>query len=584
MYASEKGDAGYLQLHVHGPAGLSSPWGRLRFRRKSLAILYWLAYEGPTLRERLADLLWDTPDPLANLRVELSAINARLREAGLPGLPENGDPLVLPEGVVLDDHAVVGQPLEGLDGLGSDFQEWLDWRRARLRGSAVPVAGFDNLLDSLGAIRPPHLLVAETLPFSGAEEFAEALARRLRLPFSMHRGSPVGVRLTTAPYPEDAVARIIHDTDSVHVLERPFFGPDPAELLELRVRMRSADISYVRLPPLGWFAARAGPLSGIDFGAAADLFLKSDGHPGCLAEILDMPEEVRDSVPQKYRAALELSLRRLPADCRRALEYLAVADGLPGACDLLLSHFDDCIEELARQRWLADNGTSWEFSSMFAARLLRRSLPAGIYRAACRHVAALLSEAGDTPAATQLLSRLEGAGAPGPAEANAAVSSAESRKRRVHEAGRERFQEEPKPFGAQVEQAQGRLAFIRAGSGGEDSGVMLAPSGAPELLRLAGRRFSHTQPGERPARKESPLSVFVNGKPQAALGVAGAEGIRNGLLCLPLAEFFEYWFLVPPASDLVIGAHDPGGVIEITANFHELDENGPEREVWALDA
>src|SRR5690625_293843 len=186
MHASEKGDADYLRLHVHGPAGLSGRQGRLRFRRKSLAILYWLAYEGPTRRERLADLLWDTADPLANLRVELSAINARLREAGLPGLPEHEDPLVLPEGVMLDNHAVIGQPLEGLDGLGPDCQEWLDWRRTRLRGGTAQTGDFAHLLDSLGALRPPHLIVVETLPFSDAGEFAEALARRLRLPFSMH--------------------------------------------------------------------------------------------------------------------------------------------------------------------------------------------------------------------------------------------------------------------------------------------------------------------------------------------------------------------------------------------------------------
>ncbi|WP_337845836.1 hypothetical protein [Thermus sp.] len=47
----------------------------MRVRRKGLALLYYLALEGPTRRALLADLLWGHGAALQNLRVELHALN-----------------------------------------------------------------------------------------------------------------------------------------------------------------------------------------------------------------------------------------------------------------------------------------------------------------------------------------------------------------------------------------------------------------------------------------------------------------------------------------------------------------------------
>ena len=91
-----------LYLPVRGPARVAGPEGQLRLRRKALAILYYLALEGATHRERLADLLWDGIDPLSNLRVELNAINRELANASLPLFTPYQDPLRLPDGLRLD--------------------------------------------------------------------------------------------------------------------------------------------------------------------------------------------------------------------------------------------------------------------------------------------------------------------------------------------------------------------------------------------------------------------------------------------------------------------------------------------------
>lgn len=586
MNSSRKTDIGPLQLQVYGPAGLKGPQGRLGLRRKSLAILYWLAFEGPTHRERLADLLWDTADPLSNLRVELNSINNQLRAAGHPGLEPQEDPLSLPRGVVLAPAAPGGdQPLEGLDGFEPDFQEWLDWRRARLRGPAVPLAGFEPLLATLGSLRAPHLLVAETLPFAGAGEFAEALARHLRLPFMPLGTTPgrAGVRLIAAPYPEGTVARVLADRQSIHVLERPFFGPDPTELLQLRFGMQAADISYVKLSKPGWFAARSHLLVDTAFPEAAEAYLASAGHPGCLAEILAMPKELRGAVPQKYRAALELNLRRLTPACRHALEELAVAGHLPAARELLLQQHAGPVQELVEERWLACTETAWEFTSGFAAGLLRRSLAPATFRAACGRVALLLEQAGRSADADAMRRHAAGEPASRTATAPRQARAAAPRKKRVRAAPEERFQDVPRLFGSGADRAQELVAFVRGATPAEEGGLVFSLPGAPELLRLSGSAHSPVANGSR-SPGEPRLTLLVDGEARAVLSPGLSEGMRGKHLQLPLPEQFDYWFLLPAAGDLALTSGGCNAVIELKLRFYGLDSHGTEQEAWALEA
>ncbi len=112
---------------------------------KAVALLVYLAAERvPQHRERLADLLWSTPEARTNLRVEL----ARIRAAGLDIFPPSRQMLSL-EQVETDLErwisppermdqtelaswlaALRGLPLSGLEDLGSSaFQMWAEQQR-----------------------------------------------------------------------------------------------------------------------------------------------------------------------------------------------------------------------------------------------------------------------------------------------------------------------------------------------------------------------------------------------------------------------------------------------------------------------
>ncbi|TSA87633.1 hypothetical protein FNU79_03940 [Deinococcus detaillensis] len=127
-----------------GHAYVSVAGKPLMLSTKATALLAYLALQrAPQHREQLAELLWDTPDSLLNLRVELS----RLRRADLNLFP-NRQPLLelkatvdldnwlkeaatVPEARLSEWLAVVGGlPLSGLEDLGStSFREWLESQR-----------------------------------------------------------------------------------------------------------------------------------------------------------------------------------------------------------------------------------------------------------------------------------------------------------------------------------------------------------------------------------------------------------------------------------------------------------------------
>ena len=65
-----------VRLPLFGPSRAEGPMGPLPLRRKALGILYYLALEGPTRRERLADLLWGHRVALQNLRSELTHLRS----------------------------------------------------------------------------------------------------------------------------------------------------------------------------------------------------------------------------------------------------------------------------------------------------------------------------------------------------------------------------------------------------------------------------------------------------------------------------------------------------------------------------
>ena len=133
-----------LKVHLLGHQYISQDGQPLRLPAKTVALLTYLTLQGrPQHREHLAELLWDTPDSLRNLRVEL----ARLHQLGLDLFPARsalleirlesdleqwlGEAAGLPE-TRLSEWLSQGSspPLSGLEDLGSAaFREWVDSQR-----------------------------------------------------------------------------------------------------------------------------------------------------------------------------------------------------------------------------------------------------------------------------------------------------------------------------------------------------------------------------------------------------------------------------------------------------------------------
>lgn len=136
-----------LTVNVLGHTYLSRQGVPLALPGKSLALLTYLALETrPTHREVLADLLWEGPSALGNLRTELSklrGLNIWLGPPRAPLLQLEADTdlmhwqsrLVGAKDWVLDDWLSIlrGIPLSGLEDLGTPkYAEWLEGQRQRL--------------------------------------------------------------------------------------------------------------------------------------------------------------------------------------------------------------------------------------------------------------------------------------------------------------------------------------------------------------------------------------------------------------------------------------------------------------------
>lgn len=135
-----------VRLPLYGPARAEGPLGPLPLRRKALGILYYLALEGPTRREKLADLLWGHGAALQNLRVELTHLRRVFGKGTFQGRI-----LELPPGVELDPTPEGEEVLEGLEDLSPAFTDWVHVQRARRE---VPKEALP-LLEGLKEVRPP---------------------------------------------------------------------------------------------------------------------------------------------------------------------------------------------------------------------------------------------------------------------------------------------------------------------------------------------------------------------------------------------------------------------------------------------
>lgn len=595
------GTSATLHLRTRGPVLLYSPAGRLQLRRKALAILYYLAFEGPTRRERLADLLWDSPDPLANLRVELNAINRVLKDFDIVFCDRYQDPLELPREIHLDftrpGHE--DEILDGLDGLGEGFQEWLDWRRTRLRASRPAEFDFDAELDSLtGSLRAPHLLVIEPQPCETALPFAEALSQRLRMPLLPLAATGKGLRYAAPPHPAGLIERIQAERGSIWLFERPFFGDDPSQLLELRSRLHSSEISYLKLPGNSWFRERKRRLGQYDFGTAARLYLSATGHPGYLAELLAFAEAEQLPLLQKYRAAIELEVRKLSPACRTALVGLAIRARSSTETSSAFPETMDCLAELVEQRWLEYADSGWRFTSSFARNILLRSMQEGLRQAGHRQQAVTLEQLGrPVPALIQHLmagdevegSEFEGRLSSWAYEFMGRRLGLPSRLQRVapqpvKASRRESYIEADKTYGDGVEREGNTAAFVRHGQKHGPSGVALTLPAKPVLLQISGEARIENNQGIGLFGDAVPLRLMLDDKVVATMAPDQPAGQVDGELLLPLPGKFNYWFLSSGSRQLAVESACETGIVQFDVRCFEQSDAGTSVEAWALKA
>ena len=590
-----------LHLRTRGPALLYGSSGKLQLRRKALAILYYLAFEGPTRRERLADLLWDSPDPLANLRVELNAINRVLKDFDIVFCDRYQDPLELPREVQVDlsGPGHEDEILDGLDGLGEGFQEWLDWRRTRLRATRPIEFDFAAELDALtGSLRAPHLLVVEPQPCETALPFAEALSQRLRLPLLPLAASGKGLRYAAPPHPHGLPERIQAERGSIWRFERPFFGDDPSELLELRSRLHSSEISYLRLPSNRWFRERSLRLGHYDFGTAARLYLAATGHPGYLAELLTFAESEQLPVLQKYRAAIELEIRKLSPACRTALVGLAIRSRSSAESSSALPETMDCLAELVEHRWLEYSASGWRFTSPFARVILVKSLQEGLRQATHSQQAAILEQLGKpVPALIQRLmagddvpgSEFVGKLKPWAHEAMGRRLDLPSRLQPIapqpaNVSRRENYVEAGKSYGDGVEHSGATAAFVRHGQSPAPSGVALTLPAKPVLVQISGEARIENNQGIGLFGDAVPLRLVLDDDVVATFAPDQPPGQVDGQLLLPLPGKFSYWFLSSGSRQLAVESACESGIVQFDVRCFDEEEAGASVDAWALKA
>ncbi|WP_243093312.1 hypothetical protein [Thermus thalpophilus] len=306
--------------------------------KKGLALLYYLALEGPTTRTRLADLLYGHGSGLQNLRVELHRLGKALGRAAFPA---GQDPLVLPPWIRLDT-AGQGEALEGLEEVGHLWDWVLEVRVRHERSGEVSTR--QGLLQELAALRPPFLLVLRGRPGAGRRALAQDLARILALPFH-ETLRPEGVVYLAPPYPQGALRELLRSRAVLVLSLDP--GEEPRFFLELRAAYPAERTRVLDLPPLGWLEARQTLLRDLGFQEAARAYFLSGGQPEWIPEW-----RVCAGFPQRLLAQLRLQARLLSEPARLALERLSVAPGLipEEVLDALgaLPHLD----ELERKGWL----------------------------------------------------------------------------------------------------------------------------------------------------------------------------------------------------------------------------------------
>lgn len=587
-------------LHLYGPARLSYQGRHVTMRRKGLALLYYLALEGSSRREVLADILWGHSTANRNLRVEIYNLRQTFAAYNMTIFEDSGDILHLPSYIRLDNSNNQGELLEGLEDTSPDFQLWLERQRMRYGHADTTFSVRDQLVSEVASkVKLPYLLILAGQPGSGQLEFAQSLAQALGLPFIEGAGG----QSRAVRYLNDAQSnqslpmlreRILHDQQTLWVIGRPAFGEDPLWLLELRNAFPAQRLRYLTLPPLSWLEARRKLLQDIPFGEAAQLYLKTHGNLDFLRELMALRPEGGFGgdhalpVPQRIRAAYQLEARRLDIEARLTLDRLSVHPG--ELSEDLLNDFDaePHLDELERRGWLVFED-AWHFANETARRVIYGSLQQGRRRRyhmqAVTHFASVsnhVAEAyhrqciGESIDGSALLTK-QADWAYASLEAWLGIETRSQSKtdeplRVPVEVGKELALLETQRFGSNVEVDGGRVVIVRTPDRSVPSGVEWELPSEPFVLRIQGR-----------AQLENSLGIGLNGRslpllmefigPSSYKKLVLAKTAHPHLLndngwLLPLTETFDYHVYMADHQQLRLESLAEFGVFELELSLY----------------
>ena len=356
-------------LPLYGTAHIEKDGEVLSIRKKSLAILYFLALEGITRREYLAELLWSHDKGGANLRAEIYYLRKKL---GLDITAHSGM-LALPSCVSLDASSQGGEPLEGLENISADFDAWITSKRFELEYEQHPKLT-QQLARQLASKLPlPGLWILAGPIGTGKRRLALALAEELNLTFREGwKPSSAGMIYIDEPLPTFTELEKPLDWPQALVVAKPAFGEEPSLLLGLRSVYPAERTRFLEMPKLNFVETNI-LLNNFSFFDAARYYLRSHGRDELLEEMVRANHEM----PLKYRAKYKLESRRLRRNNRLVLERISVC---PETINSELAHRmgnSSDLEELERRGWLVYHD-GWRFADPVARRALEHDLPQGL--------------------------------------------------------------------------------------------------------------------------------------------------------------------------------------------------------------
>jgi hypothetical protein len=602
-----------LKLPLWGVAQLEFEHQTVPVRKKSLALLYYLALEGATNRDTLADLIWDRLDATSNLRVELHDLRLKLQPLGIQAFPRGQNPLKLPVGIELDSakrgsdtRNLALQPMEGLerglDQVSTAFEQWLAARRRSLIDPIQTTWGREKLLTTLAAqVRNSSVLILSGLPGSDTPNIARELARILNLSYVDGLNGPLkSLKFLKQPYPQNALENILEHNEGIVVISLSLLGESPRLILELAERLSESRLIFYDLKPLSWREARKGPLAQENFSQAAQYYLETQGNPTHLQYLLNGNQTDEDNQPPFRRIAskIQLEVRYLSHEARLAFERLCIQPGaIPDGLIQALAA-EPYLDELERSGWLRFTD-AWYISYESVRRLMYASNKPG-FKVRTHQLAAQYFQNINEPLqaayhrsgaleTTNWEVLIEGAD---PMQRLALeqwlskelhripISSSNQRKPKTQQHWIDLEHELPvlenDRFGTGLEFEDSSMRFVRASMQPEPSGMEFYPFEQDVVIRARGQAFSEHLFGMGLSGQAVPLEFgLTGGRPRLMMLNIADSSLINDITVLPLEEWFEHWIHIPRGTGFYVHSRLENGIVELELQAFKVVEFGP---------